>query len=83
MYTEIDVAGSAGPMSVSEGLPATRYTEALWECSLQREEVADRKGTRFLDTSDRVGWESSLGIERVPKHVQSSRSISRAQINQL
>lgn len=66
MYTEIDVAGSAGPMSVSEGHPATRYTEALWECSLQREEVADRKGTRFLDTSDRVGWESSLGIEHVP-----------------
>lgn len=56
MCAEIDMIGSAGPMSVSEGHPATRYTEALWECSLEKEEVADRKGTRLLDTKDRMVW---------------------------
>jgi hypothetical protein len=66
MCTEIDVTGSAGPMSVSEGHPATRYIEALWECSLQKEEVADKKGARFLDTNVKMSWESSLGKEHVP-----------------
>ena len=60
------MTGFAVPMSHSEGHPVTRYTEVLWKCSLEKEEVADRKGTRFPNTKGRMGWGSSLGIEHVP-----------------
>lgn len=44
---------------------SSSLTNTINPCS-KTEEVADRKGTRFLDTKDRMGWESSLGIEHVP-----------------
>lgn len=46
MCADIDVIGSAGHISVSE---VTRYSKTLWEDSLKKQEVADRKRTTFLD----------------------------------
>ena len=69
MCAEKDVIGSAGHISVSE---ATRYGNTLWEDSLEKQEVADRKRTTFLDMDthtqtknrkkNRLAWGFSLGV---------------------